>query len=94
MVQDEARTRVAEVHEDFCRRKDKLRKRSSNLLIGASQETWDRGASFSLKQCSLHGALQRNMAFYHQARQDGLEQRTEQVSICPGSHYGFQWSWV
>mmetsp|Transcript_27648 Transcript_27648/g.69682 ORF Transcript_27648/g.69682 Transcript_27648/m.69682 type:complete len:469 (+) Transcript_27648:102-1508(+) len=76
---DDERTEVLECREKFARRKDKLRERRTYPMADVTQEFFDPGSSFGLKDTTLTRGAHREVNFYHKSRLDGLSKRVEDI---------------
>mmetsp|Transcript_46212 Transcript_46212/g.88190 ORF Transcript_46212/g.88190 Transcript_46212/m.88190 type:complete len:1493 (-) Transcript_46212:386-4864(-) len=84
---DLERTKVQEVREVFARRKDRLRERHIFHLDDKTQEYFDPGSSFGLKEITTVKKKERLMHFYKSARLDGLVTRKEEFGLKLTEHF-------
>jgi hypothetical protein len=76
---DDERTEVLECRERFARRKDKLRERRTYPMADVTQEFFDPGSSYGLKDITLTKGAHREVNFFHMSRLDGLSKRVEEI---------------
>jgi len=90
LYEDDRRTLLVEIEEQFINRQDRLQRRLRSPREGKVIEDFLPGRSFSLQSLTEYAGKRREFLFYVEARQDGLVSRYENIGKKITEHFKFR----